>query len=674
MAPPLFPAWLLAAALALVTIGLFRPATGYDFINYDDPEFVSANPQVQAGISWAGVKWALGNTTQAFYWAPLTWLSHMLVCQFLGPNPWGPHLINALLHATNTALVFLVLRRLTGATWPSVVVAALFGWHPLRVESVAWVTERKDVLSALFWLLALSAYARYAEVQSLKSKVQSPAAEGGTQKADPPGAFQAGCATLHAPRFYLVSLLCFALGLMSKPMLVTLPCVLLLLDYWPLRRFRRCSVRRLVMDKIPFFALAAAASGVTYLVQRRGGVLAEAENLPLGARGANALISYCRYLGKLLRPTDLAVFYPRPEHWSGAAVLLAGALLLAISGLLWAQRRRQPFLLMGWLWFLGTLVPVIGLVQSGDQAMADRFSYVPSLGVLILAVWGACELTRGWCRQARVVSLAASVAMILCLALTRLQLGYWQDSEVLFRHALGVTERNYIAHYGLGAALAKEGHLHEAIRQYEESLRLKPDFADAHFNLARLLAHDGQLDPAIRHYRESLRWKPNSADAHYNLGNALGRQGQVDQAIGQYQAAVRLKPDFALAYNNLGNAWLRKGHTEQAIGQFQEAIRLEPGYALAHNNLGNAFYRTGHDDQAIRQFEEAIRLKPDYADAHNGLGLALCREGRKEAAARQFQEALKLEPDHAGARTNLNSLTTSAAGLPRQPPPVAPKP
>ena len=593
--------------LMLVTIALYCPATGHDFVNYDDPDFVTANPHVQGGLNWEGVKWAFYNTEQAAYWAPLMWLSHMLACQFFGLNPWGHHLINVLLHATNTALVFLVFRRMTRATWRSMVLAALFGLHPLRVESVAWVTERKDVLSMLFWMLALWAYAKYVEVARVRHS--------------------------RSNIWYGAALAMFALGLMSKPMLVTLPCVLLLLDYWPLERFKHGPARRFLVEKIPFFALTVAASVVTFVVQNHGGAVAEGEKLPLGARGGNALISYCRYLGEMFWPTDLSVFYPHPGFWPMGKVLLAGSLILGISGLLLVQRRRFPFLLVGWLWFLGTLVPVIGLVQSGDQAMADRFTYIPSLGVLILAIWGACELTRSWRYHVLALSVMGSAAIVLCMVLTRQQLGHWQDSEALFRHALKVTEDNYIAHHGLGTALGKKGLIDEAISQYQETLRLKPDFTDA----------------------------------HYNLGNALDRKGQIDEAIGQFQEAIRLRPDHALAHNNLGFALLRKGQIEEAISQYQEAIRLKPDYALAHNNLGNALYRKGRDDEAISQYQEVIRLTPDYADAHNDLGLALYRKGRTGEAISHFQEALRLEPGHAAARKNLDFVLATKADSPRRP-------
>jgi Flp pilus assembly protein TadD len=615
------PAWLLAVLLALVTVTLYWPVMHCDFVDLDDDIYVTANSHVQSGLTWTGIKWAFSNTQQADYWAPMMWLSHLLACQLFGLNPWGHHLINVLLHAVNTALVFLLFRRLTGATWRSFFVAALFGWHPLRVESVAWVTEQKDVLSAFFGLLSLIFYVRFVQQKEARSK--------------PQGAF---VSLILSP--YCWSLFFFALGLMSKAMLVTWPFVMLLLDYWPLQRVSsfKFSVSNpatkpssilnhqfstLVFEKLPFFALAAAASVVTFMAQKHGGAVTPIENLPFDARCGNALISYCRYLGKLFWPTDLAVLYSHPGYWPVGQVLLAGGLILGITVLFIVVWRRYPFLLMGWLWFVGTLVPVIGLVQAGEVAMADRFSYIPSLGLLVLVIWGVSELTRRRWHQAIFLAVAGCATIILCLGLTRQQIGCWKDRQTLFRHALTVTKNNYLAHCSLGTILLNKGQTDEAISQFRETIQLIPDNFKAHNNLGNAFLRKNQVDEAINQFQDVIRLKPGYAEAHNNLGAALGRKGQIDKAISQFQEAIRLAPGNSEAHYNLGTALGQKGQIDEAISQFQEAIRLNPGFANAHNNLGIALSRKGQTDEAIRQFQEAIRWEPGFAEARNNLAHVL---------------------------------------------------
>jgi tetratricopeptide (TPR) repeat protein len=665
--------WLLAVLLVLVTMALYWPVTSYGFFDADDNNFVAANPVVQKGLTWESIKWACLNPVVC-NWHPVTMWSHMLVCQVFGLKPWGHHLTNVLLHAANTGLVFLLFRLLTGALWRSVLVAALFAWHPLHVESVVWVAERKDVLSGCFGLLTLIAYACCGQDQSLKSKVQSPESD-----VSSPWSVVRGPWSLH-----LLPLFFFALGLMSKPMLVTWPFVMLLLDYWPLRRLgpstfnfrpRRSeamagqlsTLLRLVREKIPFFVLAALMSVVTFVVQQRGGSLAMGESLSLGGRSGNALISYCRHLGKLFWPTDMAVYYPHPGHWPMGKLVLAGGLVLGASVVVWVQRRRYPYLLVGWLWFVGMLVPVIGLVQTGGQAMADRHTYLPSLGLLLLAIWGANELTRRWRYQVLACSVAGGAVTILCLALTRQQIGYWKDSEVLFRHAVEVTKDNYVAHNMLGYELGKKGQSDEAMRQIQEAIRLQPNYAEAHNNLGSFLGQKGQTDEAIQQFQEALRLKPDGVEAQRNLGVALEKKGQEDQATSQYQQALRLKPDDAEAHNNFGVALYKKGQTEEAIRHYQEAIRLQPDYAKAHNNLGFALSKQGQTEEAIRHYQEAIRLQPDYAEAHNNLGVAFYQQRRSDEAIRQFQEALRLKPEFTEARKNLEAVLATKAHSSQQP-------
>ena len=664
---PLLPVWLLAVLLVLGTMALYWPATRCDFVNFDDDLYVTSNVQVQKGLTWAGLKWACVNPV-CWNWHPLTVWSHMLVRQLFGWKPWGHHLVNVILHAANTGLVFLLLRRMTGALWRSALVAALFGWHPLHVESVAWVAERKDVLSGLFGLLALLAYARYVEGSREKGEGGSPKPEAGGPWSVVGGRWS--LFNLPSAVFYLLSLFLLGLGLMSKPMLVTWPFVMLLLDYWPLRRFELSTVKsqlptilRLVREKIPFFVLAALASVVTFVVQKRGGILLTAETLPLGARVGNALISYCRYLGKLFWPTDLAVFYPHPGYWPLGEVLLAGGLLLGISVLVWVGRRRYPYLLVGWLWYCGTLVPVSQMVQTANMAMADRWTYLPSLGALVMVLWGGCELTRRWRYQALALSVAGSAVVVVCLALTRQQIGYWKDSETLFRHALKVTEHNWFVHNHLGGAFYQKGQVDEAIRQYREALRLKPDYAQAHNNLGMALSSQGHLDEAVSQFQEALRLERDYAEAHNNLGIAFLQQSRTDEAIVQFKAAIGLKPDLAEAHYNLGAAFDQKGQLDEAAREYQEAARLQPDYANAHYHLGVALGQKGQVGEAIRQYQETIRLQPDYAEAYNNLGIVFYQQSRTDEAIREFQEAAHLRPDHADAHNNLGLALSSRGRL-----------
>jgi tetratricopeptide (TPR) repeat protein len=657
---PLSSVCLLAVLLVLGTMALYWPATRCDFVNFDDNLYLTSNAQVQKGLTWEGIKWTCLNPV-CWNWHPVTMWSHMLVRQLFGPDPWGHHLVNVFLHAVNTGLVFLLLHRLTGALWRSALVAALFGWHPLHVESVAWVAERKDVLSGLFGLLSLMAYARYSD--SGRANGERACAK---SEATGPRPVALGCWCRFNPRstiFYLLSLFLFAVGLMSKPMLVTWPFVMLLVDYWPLRRFQASTdkpglsvVWRLIREKIPFFVLAALVSVVTFVVQQRGGILETVESMPMGARIGNALISYCRYLGKLCWPVDLAVFYPHPGYWPLGKVLLAGGLLLGISALVWLGRRRYPYLLVGWLWYCGTLVPVSQIVQAANMAMADRWTYLPSIGALVLVIWGVHDLTRSWRYQAPILFVAGSAVVVACLALTRHQIGYWKDSETLFRHALKVTQNNWFVRNYLGAAFYYKGQMDEAISQYREALRLKPDYAQAHNNLGMALSSKGLLDEAISQFEEALRLYPDYAEAHNNLGIVFLRRNRIEEASRQFTEAIGLKPDLAEAHYNLGVSLIQKGQIDKAAREFQEAVHLEPGYPNAHYQLGFALARKGQADEAIQQLQEAIRLQPDFAEACNSLGIVFYQQKRTDEALREFQEAVRLEPGNADAHDNLGMV------------------
>ncbi|PWU14899.1 MAG: hypothetical protein C5B50_16345 [Verrucomicrobia bacterium] len=665
--------WLIAALLSLVTLVVYWPATSHEFVNYDDNQYVFENTHVTGGLSLQAVGWAF-RTGYAANWHPLTWISHMMDCQLYGLKPWGHHLTSVCLHAINAALVFALFSQMTGAMFRSLFVALLFALHPLRVESVAWVAERKDVLSGCFGLLSLIFYVRYAQsgvegqavspsssakaTADKKSNVQSPKSvrAGNAPSVGSwtiPGTSWSVVSGQWSVVYYLAALLFLALGLMSKPMLVTWPFVMLLLDYWPLRRVRSGTAWRLATEKLPFLALSIAACVITFLVQEQGGAMIAKGKLPFDVRAANALISYCRYLGKLFWPANLAVFYPHPGRWPTLEVGLAAAALCGISALALLKSRKYPFLVTGWLWFVGTLVPVIGLVQVGDLAMADRYTYLPSLGILLMVVWGACELIGRWRLPAVIVRGTGSAATVIYMALTWHQLGYWTDDQTLFEHALNAVPGNYIAHCNLAQDLTKHGRSDEAIRHYREAIRIKPDYADVHNNLGNALSKKGQLDEAVVELSEAIRLNPNSAEAHNNLGSTLLRKGETDQAIVQFQLANRLNSNGAETHFNLGIAFDRKNQIDEAIAQYQQAIQLNPDYAEAHNNLGSALLKKGEQDQALIQYREAIRLNPEIAAAHYNLGAALEGKGQIEEAIAQYQEAARLDPGDADARTSL---------------------
>jgi tetratricopeptide (TPR) repeat protein len=629
--------WLLAAGLGLVTLVLYWPAVHNGFVNFDDNIYVTTNSHVQNGLTIDSIKWAFTSVVGG-NWHPVTMMSHMLDCQLYGLKPWGHHLSSVLLHAANTVLLFLLLCKLTGATWRSAWVAAFFGWHPVHVESVAWVAERKDVLCAFFWMLALWFYVKRNESFLPRDpRATSPS-------------------TPHAARYYWLVLLSFALCLMSKPMGVTLPCVLLLLDWWPLGRFKTVGAWLLIREKISFFALSAAVSVVTMVMQEQEGAMTTLQNLSPGLRIENTVVSYCRYLGELFWPVKLAIFYPHRGYWPLNQLLLAIIFLTGLSLFFWAQRKQHPFLIAGWLWFVGTLVPVIGLVQVGFQAMADRYTYIPSVGVLLLLVWGAFALARQRRQWLAGLSVAGLTAAAYCLALTQHQLGYWRDSETLFRHDLEVTDNNPIARNNLGDALLNLNQTNAAISEFQEALRLMPDDASIQYNLGVALTMKGQDDAAARYFQAAIRLKPNYAEPHSFLGLALNKKGQTNAAISEFEAAIRIDPDNSEAHNYLGNLLALKGQTDEAISQFQKTLRLKPNYADAHYNLANALLIQGQTNMAIEQFQETVRFKPDDADARYLLGNLLAKQGRLDEAIQQFQETVRITPKNADAHNNLGNL------------------
>ena len=628
---------LLAFVLIALVVLAFFPALQNDFVSYDDAEYVTANPVVQRGLTWPGFVWAF-QSRESGNWHPLTRLSHMLDCEWFELHPAGHHFTSLVIHAVSTVLVFILFRRMTGALWSSFFLAAFFGLHPLRVESVAWVAERKDVLSVFFWLLSLLTYFKYVEAK--KQPAGSPL------------------------RFLTLSLLWFACGLMSKPMIVTLPCTLLLLDYWPLNRVSQRNIPArlaLLREKTPFFLLTAVFCFITFGTQERAGAMDT--QLPFAYRLTNAAISYLRYLGNLIQPLDLAFFYPYPPHWPVVWVAPAVLALLTISGGAVIGRHRFPYVLTGWLWFLGTFVPVIGLVQVGRQAMADRYTYLPSLGILVMVIWSVRALLL---RQPFLVRPGAAIGIglvLFCVALTREQTRHWQNDETLARRALAVTHDNYLAHDLLGSALTRQGMPAEALQEHETALRLKPNYSEAHCHAGAALEKLNRVEEAISHYQQGLRLRPEHPETLYNFAIALDRLGRLEEARAKYVAALKSRPGYADAHYNLGLLLGRMGRYDEAIQEFQQTLQLTPRSADAENNLAVTLERLGRIDEAIAHYQQAVRIQPDYPRAWHNLGVALARKNQPDAAAQCFQEALRLKPDYLEARANLEALRSSKPNL-----------
>jgi protein O-mannosyl-transferase len=629
---------LLLLAVALV----FGQTVRHEFINADDDECVTENPQVTGGLTVQGLGWAFTNRLVG-NWDPLTWISHMADWQLYGRSAGGHHLTNVLLHAATVLLLFLVLQQMTGHVWPSALAAAMFAIHPLRVESVAWVTERKDVLSGVFFMLTIWAYVGYVRHRSLAR--------------------------------YLAMMALFAVGLMSKPMLATLPCVLLLLDYWPLGRMTNIAPRpvigpgtattnrsltantsRLVIEKLPLFVLVAACCAVTIWAQR----VPEIEYGSFPWRIGNALISYVVYLRQFFCPTDLALLYPRRgpvlPPWQ---IFGAGMLLLGVTAAAFAWRRKCPYLLVGWLWYLGMMLPVIGLVPFGGQQEADRFTYLPQIGICIALVWGAADLCRSLPHRRWVCGVSSALVLAALMGSARRQTSYWRDSETLWTRTLACTSGNYKVHNLLGNALALRGRTDEAIVQFQKSLDIKPDFPEAHYSLGVAAAGRGRLDEAIVHYQKTLAVNPNHANAHNNLGNALLTYGRLDDAQTHFLEALRVRPRFAEAHYNLGNILFVCRRLDEAMTEYRTALEIRPGYAEARYNLGLALANRGQFDQAIAEYRKALEARPDFAEVYNSLGLALVACGRRDEAVTHYRKALEIRPDFAEARDNLGNVLPS---------------
>ncbi|HZV36322.1 MAG TPA: tetratricopeptide repeat protein [Verrucomicrobiae bacterium] len=611
---------LICVLLAAITLALYWPARSFKFVDYDDNEYVTSNPNVQAGISWKGISWAF-QTYHSSNWHPLTWISHMLDCQIYGLNPAGPHFTNILFHAFNAVLLFLVLLRMTGARWPSCIVAALFACHPAHVESVAWVAERKDVLSTFWGLLALLTYVSYArEPRKNKSRI-----------------------------YYALTFLLFALSLLSKPMLVTLPFVLLLLDFWPLERISdsgkgeestraKQGIGHLVMEKVPFFLLVIVSCWFTVAAQSASGAMKLNTKLSLLLRLEHALVAYLNYVKMLFWPAKLAFFYPHTGAPTMSHVLAALAVILLISFVALRALRNASYFAVGWFWFLGTLVPVIGILQVGDQAMADRYTYFPAIGLFIATVWGAAQLWEQWKSSRLILNCAAITALVACVAMTTIQLQYWRDSFTLAEHARKVTDKNYVAYALLADEAGRAGKFDEAINYARISLDYKPDYFQAHYFLGLACLETGKLDEAVEHLSEAARLRPKAV-TYQKLGRALFLQGRLDEAFEQFSSAVKIDPSDSISESQMGVICARKRDFAAAVQHYESALALNPDSIGVLNNL--AWIRAVNEDPHLRNGVEAVQLAKRACEAtHNNEALLLGTLAAAYAEAGDFTNAV----------------------------------
>jgi Tfp pilus assembly protein PilF len=577
----------------------------FEFIHYDDDVYITDNYQVQSGLNSKSIRWAF-SSIHGSNWHPLTWISHMTDIEIFGMNAGGHHLSNLFFHIINTILLFYILFRMTKASWCSAIVAGLFALHPLHVESVAWISERKDVLSTMFWLLTMWAYIRYIE------KPQ--------------------------PGRYILILLSFILGLMSKPMLVTLPFVLLIIDFWPLKRLqtgqkfstsglntgdiksvenriykkqkklqkskndqkdlfkKNIRASHLIIEKIPLFVLTIVSSIITFIAQRRGGAVISLEKYSFSLRTANALVAYVKYIIKMIWPSNLAVLYPYKTEIPLFQIIGAVFILIILSFIFIRTTRKYGFFIVGWLWYLGTLVPVIGLVQVGAQSMADRYTYIPLIGIFILITWGINELVKKWHIQKLIIIILTGIVMISSMIYTRRQARYWLNSIVLFDHTLGVTENNYLMYYNLGLFLSHMGKIEEAIRHYKSALAIKPDYSEALNNLGVTCGKKGDFESAVQHLKEAIRIQPDYEKAHHNLGIVLGHQKKIDEAIIHFNRAIEIDQNYIDAYKNLGFALMIKGKNREAVKIFKKALQIRPNLTEVRKNLNKALEALKEED------------------------------------------------------------------------------
>lgn len=625
--------------VVVATFAVYAQVIGFDFINYDDPHYVVDNPRVQQGFSWESIKWAF-TTTYASNWHPLTWLSHILDWNLYGPKAGGHHLTNVLLHIASALVLFFTFRLMTGTIWRSGFVAALFALHPMHVESVAWVSERKDVLCGLFWMLTMLFYSRYIKTWEVHER-----------------------ANTTASIYYALALVCFALGLLAKQMLVTLPFVLLLIDIWPFNRLRSFgwkSLVRLTGEKIPFFVVAAIFVLIAVWSQNAGRAIASVSSLPFDQRFENAVVSYLRYFCKFVWPSNLSVFYPYPAVWP-LDIFIAGAMFLLFGFVVAIWRlKRNPAIFVGWCWFLGTLVPVIGIIQVGSQSMADRYSYIPFIGLFVIVAWSVPEYFFGNHLRKWTASVAAILFLGVCCILATIQTRFWKTSDALFRHALESTEQNGVAHLSYGVDLLLRKQTNAAVEQFKAALNVNPGDSLAYANLAGIAVSQGDWDEAERNFQAALRISPDDFALHNSIGLALARQGKFAEAIDHYKQALELNPDSSKVAYNLGNAYWQDGKLEEAKEAFKIALHIDPKDVAAHLNLGALLLAQQKLDEAEDHLLTAIRLRPDLADAHRNLAsVYIARhkpglsDGFQERAIEELGEAIRVDGKDAAAHFQL---------------------
>ncbi|MFA5293728.1 MAG: tetratricopeptide repeat protein [Phycisphaerae bacterium] len=614
---------LISICLTAAIIAVYWPVYKYDFIKYDDDTYITNNINIQSGLNFKSIRWAFATISHSgHYWHPVTWLSHTLDYQLFGNWAGGHHLINVLFHILNTLILFYVFVRMTGAMWPSAFVSAAFALHPLHVESVAWIAERKDVLSTFFWLLTMLTYVQYV----LKMKT-------------------APLLSRLCNRYYLLSIAFFVFGLMSKPMLVTVPFVLLLLDYWPLERKMS---RLLLIEKIPFFIGSFACCIITFIAQQNS-ALVSLETFGFSTRVTNTIVSYVAYIAKMIWPNRLALLYPHPENSLPAIkVVICVLLLISISVFFIYMGRKHKFFIVGWFWYLGTLVPVIGLVQVGAQAMADRYTYMTLTGLFIIIAWSAKEFVP--VKRFRTPALFASAVLFILFLTASRQLSYWQNSQMLFGRTIELTKNNYMILDNLGSVFVEQGKFDDAIRCFRESLRIYPDSPVGNNNLGGVLQDAGRNQEAIEYFKLSLKYNPDFLPANLNLANTLRKEGHLQEAVEYFNKALRIAPNNPDALFKLGITLVGLQKYEQAVDAFSKVIELEPDNVTAHGHRSLALAAIGKTDEAIKDVCFVLRAKPDDVMMYRNLGIFLERKGDIAGAIEAYRAGLRIDPDNENLR------------------------